>query len=76
MITANLRQKILEKAAEAGVDKSKVDNDIAMLSDLPFEKAYLSFENQVLQQQLEAMKSSNTAISRHKSKAQATKDTP
>ena len=42
VVTSTLRQKILEKAPEADVDRSLLVSDITMLSDLPFQKAWLS----------------------------------
>ena len=57
-------------------DRSLLLSDITMLSDLPFQKAWLSFEDQVLQLELEAIKSSANISKGHKSRVQTTKDKP
>ena len=74
IIMSKLRQKIIDRVTELEMDTEAMSSDILMSSSLPWEKAWLSFQNQVLQQQMEAMKLSLAASLRHKSKADATKE--
>ena len=76
VVTSTLHHKILEKASEAEVERGMLLSDITMVSGLPFWKACLSFENQVLQLELEAIKSSVNISKGHKSRVQTMKNKP
>lgn len=74
IIMSKLRQKIIDRVTELEMDTKAMSSDILMSSSLPWEKAWLSFQNQVLQQQMEAMKRSSATSLGHKSKADAAKE--
>ena len=68
-----LREKIVEKAAESSSDISR---DPCMLLSVPWEKAWLIFENLVLQQQIEKMQSVEKARTRKQNKVSSLKEKP
>ena len=74
VVMLQLRDKITNKAREQGLDLELIQNDLCMTHTVPWEKAWLSFECQVLQEQLTMNKFSSAASLGHKSKEEAKKN--
>ena len=66
VVMYKLREKIVQKAEEAGLDMHLLESYVCMTHDIPWEKVWLSFEYQVLQQQMRAMKLSTSTSLGHK----------
>ena len=71
MAMTNMQQKIMHQATKLKIDLDALSSDILMSSSMPWEKAWVSFENQVLQLQMEQLKLSSAASLGHKSKVDA-----
>ena len=74
MAMINMQQKIKQRATQLQIDLDALSTDVLMSSRLPWEKAWVSFENQVLQLEMEQLKLSLAALLGHKSKTDVFKD--
>ena len=71
VVMLQLRDKIINKAREQGLNLEEIRSDLCMMHTVPWEKAWLSFECQILQEQLSMKKLSSAASLGHKSKEEA-----
>ena len=74
VVMSKLREKNVQKLEESGLDMQILESDVCMTHAIPWEKVWLSFEYQVLQQEMRAMKFSTSTSLGHKSKASANKE--
>ena len=73
-IMEKMRASILNQAMELDINTAILSADILMSSSLPWLKAWQSFQSQVIELQMDAMKLYSVASLGHKSKAAATKE--
>ena len=73
VVMSRLRGSIIQKAGKTGENLS---DDICMTHEIPWQNAWLSFKNQVLQLQMRSTKHSSKDSSGHKSRANATQSQP
>ena len=53
-----------------------ISDNMCMIHEIPWQNAWLSFENQVLQLQMESMNQSSKVLSGHESRVNATQSQP
>ena len=69
-----MRKSILDKGRKIGVDTKALSEEVLMTETLPWEKAWQSFQEQVIDSQTGALKRSSAAALGHKLKVTGTKE--
>ena len=72
MVMNRMQQTIKRQAMLLQIDLDSLSEDVLMSSSMPWEKAWVSFENDVLKLQMKQLELSSAASLGHKSKAETT----
>ena len=72
VLTEKMRKSILDKGRKIGVDTKALSEEVLMTETLPWEKAWQSFQEQVIDSQTGALKWLSAAALGHKLKVTAT----